>query len=159
MKVSDIMTREPACCTPDDTMKQAAHLMEENDCGCIPIVASGDDNRVIGVVTDRDIAVRGVGRGMKANAQVRDVMTGNVCSCSDDADVSEVERLMAEHQIRRVVVVDNGGRCVGMVAQADLARAAEQGRDVSAEEIGRVVERISEPANDSWQPGVREVIG
>ena len=155
MKVREIMTPDPACCTPDDTIRRAAHLMDEYDCGCIPVVADRDNSAVIGVVTDRDIAVRGVGHGMKANSRVRGVMTSEVCCCSSDADVREVEQLMADHQIRRVVVVDQAGCCVGMVAQADLARAAERGRDVTDSEIGRVVERISEPANESWQPGVR----
>lgn len=155
MKVSDIMTPDPACCGPDDTIKRAAHLMEEHDCGCIPVVESTARQTVVGVVTDRDIAVRGVGYGMKASTLVRNIMTEDACCCSADADVREVEKLMADRQIRRVVVVDDAGCCVGIVAQADLARAAERGDDVSDEEVGRVVERISEPPNVSWQPSIR----
>ena len=155
MKVRDIMTQDPACCSSRDTLEKAAHLMEEFDCGCIPVVEDGEDNVVIGVITDRDIAVRAVGHGLKGDTPVAEVMTEEVCCCSADADLGTVEQLMADRQIRRIVVVDDGGCCVGMVAQADLARAAESNRDVTDEEVGRIVERISEPANESWRPAAQ----
>jgi CBS domain-containing protein len=148
MKAREIMTGDPACCSPDDSIEQAAHLMEEYDCGCIPVV---DDNCAVGVITDRDIAVRGVAHGRAPDARVRELMTDSLCCCGEDADVRAVEQIMQDNQVRRVVITDEAGCCVGIVAQADLARAAGQRRDVSDDEVGRVVERISEPANRRWR--------
>jgi CBS domain-containing protein len=146
MKAQDLMTAGPACCTPDDRAERAAQLMADNDCGSIPVVADRNDSRVVGVLTDRDIAIRGVAKGKGPDTRVRDLMTPDPFCCSTDADVKDVERVMAERQVRRVVVVDGGGRCVGVIAQADLALAAERTQDVSDIEVARVVERISEPA-------------
>src|SRR5690606_15953469 len=127
----------------DDTIERAARLMEENDCGCIPVTGR-DRDEVIGVVTDRDIAVRAVGHGRSTGTAVRDVMTPSPLCCSPVASVEEVEQLMADRQVRRVVVVDDADCPVGMIAQADLARAAEEHRGISSEELAYVVERISE---------------
>jgi CBS domain-containing protein len=145
------MTARPACCTPNDTVERAAHLMEENDCGCIPVVETTDRQNLIGVLTDRDVAIRAIGRGRGADTRVGDVMTTAPCCVSADTDIEQVERVMSDNQIRRVLVTDDDGCCVGIVAQADLARAADRGRDVSDEEVGRVVERISEPGRSEWR--------
>jgi CBS domain-containing protein len=146
MRVKDIMTERPAYCSADDTIEQAARLMEQNDCGCIP-VTEGRDGNLVGVITDRDITVRATGRGRPLSTRVRDVMAASPHCCRADDDVREVERIMSELQVRRVPVIDDAGSCcVGMVAQADLARAAEHRREVTDAEVGRVVERISEPA-------------
>ena len=155
MKAEEIMTRDPACCTPDDTAQEAARLMVENDCGCLPVVEDTETERVVGVVTDRDLAARGLAEGKGADTPVRELMSGNPSCCTPDADVEEVERIMAERQVRRVPVVDVQGCCVGMVAQADLARA---GRGVSDREVGRVVENVSQPTDrpgGESGPGVR----
>jgi CBS domain-containing protein len=146
MKAQDLMTANPACCTPDDTAERVTQLMAENDCGCIPVVADQNDTRVVGVVTDRDIAIRGVAKGKGPDTRVRDLMTLDPFCCPADADLRDVERVMAERQVRRVVVVDGGGRCLGVIAQADLALAAERKQEVSDVEVARVIERISEPA-------------
>ena len=142
MKAEEIMTANPACCTPDDTAERAAGLMEENDCGCIPVVEDQETRKLAGVVTDRDIVVRGVGRGHDASTPVRELMSTDVSCCTPESDTEEVERIMTERQVRRVPVLDEAGCCVGMIAQADLARAAD--REVSDRDIGRVVEGISE---------------
>jgi CBS domain-containing protein len=149
MKAKELMTTNPACCTPDDSAQRVAQLMADNDCGCIPVVAAQNDSRVVGVVTDRDIAVRGVAKGKGPDTRVRDVMTPDPFRCWIDADVADVERVMAERQVRRVVVVDGDGCCVGIIAQADLARAAKRKQDVSDLEVAHVVERVSEPAPTS----------
>jgi CBS domain-containing protein len=146
MKARELMTANPACCTPGDPAQRVAQLMADNDCGCIPVVADQNDTHVVGVVTDRDIAIRGVAKGRGPDTPVRELMTGVPFCCPADADVKEVERVMAERQVRRVVVVDDDGCCVGVISQADLARAAERRQDVSYLEVARVVERISEPA-------------
>ncbi len=146
MKARELMTSDPTCCSPDDPIQRVAQLMAEKDCGCIPVVADGTNSRVIGVITDRDVAVRGVAQGKGPDTRVRDVMTADPFCCALGADVQDVERVMADRQVRRVVVIDDAGCCVGIIAQADLARAAERTRDVSDVELARVVERISEPA-------------
>jgi CBS domain-containing protein len=140
MLARDIMTKDPATCTPSASIQEVARLMKHNDCGCIPIV---DGSRhLVGVVTDRDIAVRGIADGMGASTEVETLMTTNPACCSPDSDIQEVERIMAERQVRRVPITDEEGCCVGIVAQADLA-LAEDGV-ISEGEVGRVVERISE---------------
>ena len=144
MKAQDLMTPCPASCTPDDTARRAALLMSENDCGCLPVVESRNSDRVVGVVTDRDIALRAVARGKGPDTPVRELMTADPECCPADADVEAVEHVMADRQVRRVVIVDGAGCCVGIVSQADLAREADRGRDVSEREVARVVERISE---------------
>jgi CBS domain-containing protein len=136
------MTAEPVCCGPDDTAERAAHLMEQNDCGCIPVVR---DDRVVGVITDRDIAVRGVGHSRSFDTRIGELMTTSPRCCGPDAELREVEQIMSDNQIRRVVIVDDEGCCVGIVAQADLALAAKRDPRVTDAEVGRLVERISEP--------------
>jgi CBS domain-containing protein len=157
MLAKEIMSRDPACCTPTDTLRNAARLMADNDCGCLPVVESADQKRVIGVLTDRDIAIRGVARGKSADSAVNDIMTPSPTCCSPEDDVEDVERIMTERQVRRVPVVAADGRVVGMIAQADLAR---EDRALSDREVGRIVEKISEPTTprntiDRQQPEQR----
>lgn len=147
MRAREIMTESPATVTPDDQARRAAELMAEYDCGCLPVVERG--GRVVGVVTDRDLALRGLAHGKGPDTPVRDLMTAEPECCAADTDVKDVERIMADGQLRRVVVVDADHRCIGMIAQADLARAAENGRGVSDQEVARIVERISEPPSMS----------
>jgi CBS domain-containing protein len=144
MLAKEIMTRDPQCCTPNDTLQIAARLMADFDCGCLPVVERSDRNRVVGVLTDRDIAVRGVARGKTPDSKVNDVMTPSPAFVSPEDDVEVVERIMTEKQVRRVPVVAADGRVVGIIAQADLAR---DDRAASDREVGRIVEKISEPAS------------
>jgi CBS domain-containing protein len=143
MRAQDLMTTEPACCTPNTTVREAAQLMRENDCGCIPVV-EGDSMRLVGVLTDRDVACRCVAEGKSPDTPVRDIMTTNPQSCHPEDDIAAVEQIMIEAQVRRVPVVDAKECCLGMIAQADLALNAEAASD---REVGRVVERISEPGH------------
>jgi CBS domain-containing protein len=145
MRVREIMTKGPACCTADDTVERAAQLMAENDCGMIPVVESGNSGRLVGVITDRDIAVRGVAKGLRAKTSVRDLMTPQPFTCREDAQVDDIERVMSDRQVRRVVIVDDDNHCVGVVAQADIALAAERYADVDDRDVAQMVERISEP--------------
>lgn len=143
MQAQDIMTPNPACCTSHDTAQRAAELMRDSDCGCLPVVDDQESRRIIGVVTDRDLACRGLASGRGPETPVRELMSSEPSCCTPDADVQEVERIMAERQVRRVPVVDEAGCCVGMVAQADLARGS---RGVSDREVARVLEQVSEPS-------------
>ena len=140
MKVREIMTENPACCTPEQTVREAARLMAQNDCGSIPVVEESS-RRLLGVVTDRDLAIRVLAEGRGPDTPVREVMTPDPATCSPDDDVDKVERLMAERQVRRIPVVENG-RVVGVVAQADLALHPSA---VSDREVGHLVEEISQP--------------
>jgi CBS domain-containing protein len=144
MKASDLMTPSPACCTPDDDAQAVARKMLEFDCGSIPVVDERNTGRIIGVVTDRDLACRCLAWGTGPETKVSDIMTREISCCSPEADALEIERVMTERQVRRVPIVDGGGHVVGIVAQADLARAAKQNL-VSDREVGIVVEGISEP--------------
>jgi CBS domain-containing protein len=143
MEAREIMTEKPACCTPDETMQRTAQLMQEHDCGCLPVVEDMQSRRIIGTVTDRDLACRGLAAGKGPDTPVREVMSKDPTCCRPEDDVRDVEQVMADKQVRRVPVVDARGCCVGMVAQADLARHEEV---IGATEVGRMVERISEPA-------------
>lgn len=145
MRVADIMTESPACCSQETTVQEAARLMEQHDCGCLPVV-DGDD-RVVGVVTDRDITCRCVGQGKDAGTPVGEVMTSQVRCCGPGDDVTEVAQVMAEAKVRRLPVVDEGGCCVGMVAQADLARHHDE------RAVGEVVEDVSQPTRSASDAG------
>lgn len=140
MRVSEIMSTEPTCCTPETTAQEASRLMTEQDCGCLPVVDS--DDRLVGVITDRDIACRCVAEGKDPSTPVGEIMTTDAQCCSADDDVAEATATMADTQVRRVPVVDGQGCCVGMVAQADIARSDNA---VPAGDVGEIVERISEP--------------
>jgi len=139
------MTPGPACCTRDTTVQEAAALMRDNDCGSIPVVENTSSNRLIGTVTDRDLAIRGLAAGKGPDILVRDVMTPDPVTCVPEDEVEDLRQVMIERQVRRVPVVDTDGRLVGIVAQADVAR--EDGA-ASDREVGRIVEAISEPRSD-----------
>jgi len=138
----DIMTESPAVCTPETTAQDAARLMQDNDCGSLPVVENRDSMQLIGIVTDRDLALRVLGRGLDPSTPTREAMTRNVSSVKPDDDLDAVERVMSGQQVRRVPVCDDRGRIVGIVAQADLAREL---RSVGSKDFSRVLEKISEP--------------
>jgi len=141
MRVHEIMTERIERCRPDDTLEQAASIMAENDCGSVPVV--GADERVVGVLTDRDglMAAFRQGRGL-SDLKVRDAMSDRLYSCGPDDATDQAERLMREHQIRRLAVVDGEQRLCGMLSLADLARS----QDSSPDEIGRTLGQIVEPS-------------
>jgi len=126
--VNAVMTPIPQCCTPDDSIIEVARVMAQHDVGAVPIVESQDTRRVLGMITDRDIVLRVVAEGRDPNevVSVRDIMTNEIFSVSPEADTLHVEELMKEHQIRRVLVVDEHGAIVGIVTMADLARATDE---------------------------------
>jgi CBS domain-containing protein len=159
MQVQKMMTSKPACVTPEDTARDAARLMKKHNCGCLPVVESQKSMRLVGVVTDRDLAIRGLAEGKGADTPISQLMTRDPSCCSPDTDVSEVERIMSERQVRRVPVVDSEGRCAGIVAQADLALSIDD--VVSDREVAQTVERISEPSHSPRrepEPGLRPAL-
>ena len=144
MKARDLMTPDPAQVTPTDTLQRVSQLMAEHDCGCIPVVNT-DQRAVVGVVTDRDIAIRAVAEGLPPSTPISEIMTSSPDCVGPDDDVDAVERLMSERQIRRIVVVGDAGECLGMIAQADLARAAKRKQEPTPKEMVDVLEKISRP--------------
>ncbi len=144
MRVRDIMTSDPAWCTPESTARDAATLMREHDCGSIPVVQSKEKRNLVGTVTDRDLAIRGLAEGKGPETRVRELMTSSPVTCGPDDEVETVREVMVARLVRRVPVVE-GGALVGIVAQADIAR--EEGA-ASDQEVGRIVEAISEPRGD-----------
>lgn len=140
MTVQEIMTKEPECCTPNTKLQEVASMMARCDCGAIPVVENEDSKSVVGVITDRDIVTRVLAKGENyQQLQASAAMTPSVVTVTPETSVDEAEEAMKSNQIRRLVVVDDEDRCVGILAQADLARHRPEG------ETGDVVEEISEP--------------
>jgi CBS domain-containing protein len=143
MRVSEVMTRQVELTKPDDTIEQAAKLMAKIDAGVLP-VADGD--RLVGMVTDRDIAIRAVAEGKgPRDAKVRDVMTANVKYCFEDEDLDQVAKNMGEIQVRRLPVMNRDKRLVGVVSLGDIAFQA--GKDAS----GKALEGVSRPGGQHSQ--------
>ncbi len=139
MQVKDIMTRDVRAIHVDECLEAAAAGMALLDVGPLPV---HDGEKVVGVITDRDIIVRVVAAGLDPiQARVSDALTPIVVSCFEDQDVRDAERLMEEHQVRRLVVLTRDNRLAGIVSLADLAR-----RTQDEAQIGHVVEAISEPS-------------
>ena len=122
MKVSEMMTRDVATVRPDQTAREAADFMLREDAGSMPVTESG---RLIGIITDRDIAVRGVAKGHGPDTPVSELMSGEVICARVDDNVDEVATKMGQAQVRRLPVVDNDGRLCGIVSLGDLAREAD----------------------------------
>ena len=146
MRVQDVMTKNPASVTPAATAREAAQLMQREDTGVIPVVEEQSSKRLVGIVTDRDIAIRIVAEGKDANTRVSDIMSANrLATCSPNDNVDDVMNAMAKEQVRRIPIVDERGSLLGIVAQADIVRKAD---DTKAE---RTVEDISKPSGKHSQ--------
>jgi len=135
MQVSQIMTPDPDTAQPQDTLQAVAAKMDSGDYGSVPVVEGG---RLVGVVTDRDIAVRAVAQGLGPDTEVSEVMTADPVCVTPDSDVEEAVEIMQDEQIRRLFVTDDDDRLVGVVALADVALEEDEG--LSA----RTLEEISE---------------
>jgi CBS domain-containing protein len=145
MKVKEIMTRGCECIAPQSTLQQAAQRMKALDVGPLPVC---EKDRLVGMLTDRDIVLRAVAEGRDPKAtQVRDVMTPNVTYVFEDQDVAEAAQLMKEKQIRRLVVLNRDKRLVGMLSLSDIAVDTHDERLT-----GATLERISEPAKPRRVP-------
>jgi CBS domain-containing protein len=139
MQLKDLMTRDVEVIHPDATVEQAAEKMEALNVGPLPVC---DGQRLVGMITDRDITVRAVAAGVAPDeARVRDVMTADVTYAFEDQDVREAQQLMQQHQLRRLPILNRDKRLVGIVALGDLAVDTDDARGA-----GETLERISEPA-------------
>lgn len=132
-KCNDIMTKNPACCLSDESVVRAAKLMKAQDVGSIPVVENRLTRILVGIVTDRDLALKIVAEGRDPNAvNVEEVMTRGIVTCYVDDDVQMAVDAMAEHQLRRIPIVDYENRIVGIIAQADIATQIEQPEKTAA---------------------------
>jgi CBS domain-containing protein len=140
MKCSDVMTKNPKACAPTDNVQQAALLMKSEDVGPIPIV--GNNDKLEGIITDRDIVLKVVAEGRDPKTtKLAEVMTTDLITCTLDGDIEETLNLMEDNQVRRIPVVDASGRLVGIISQADIATRLDE-----PEKTAELVEDISKAA-------------
>jgi CBS domain-containing protein len=138
MKVKDVMTKDVATLNPDDTIERAAQLMKQYNVGSIPVC---DSEKVIGMITDRDIAVRSVAQGENGkNQKVREIMSSNPVIINSETDIHDAARIMSERQVRRLPVVENNN-IVGIVAIGDIAVESKL-----VDDAGEALSSISEPS-------------
>jgi len=139
MQCNEIMTVNPECCLPSDSVMKAAQLMKSEDVGPIPIVEDKNGKKLAGIITDRDLAIKVVAEARDPQAtNVAEVMSDHVITCKEHDDVDKALKLMQDHQLRRIPVVDQGDHLLGIIAQADVAT-----RLGSSRATGKVVEQIS----------------
>ena len=142
MKCSEVMTVNPSCCLVTDTVHRAAQLMKSEDVGPIPILDDLESRRLKGIVTDRDIVLKVVAKDLDPNTtRVSEIMTTDVVTCLVNDDAHKAVRLMEEHQVRRIPIVNDNGQLAGILSQADIAtRMKEPGQ------TAEVVKEISQAA-------------
>ena len=142
MKVSEVMTRDVQTVRPDQTAKEAANFMLNNDAGSIPVT---DGDRLVGMITDRDIAVRGVAKGNGPDTPVRDLMSSDCICAREDDNVADVASKMSEAQVRRLPVIDSNERLCGIVSLGDLSR------ETDTDTAGQALEGVSQPGGQHQQ--------
>ena len=147
---SQLMTRDPVCCLASDTVVQAAQSMRREDVGSLPVIDNHLNRNLLGIITDRDIAVKLVADERDARStRAQEVMTRNPVSCRADSDLQVALDAMAGHQVRRLPVVDDANRIVGIISQSDVAtRGSEPAR------TAELVKEISKSASKSSTAGL-----
>ena len=144
MKIREVMSPNPVCCLPTDSAQRVARTMCDHNIGSVPIVIDQDARKLVGVITDRDLCCSVVADGLDPKATaIEKFMTLNPVTCREGENVENCERLMQEHQIRRIPIVDAEDRVIGIVAQADLALKDKP------ERVSKTVAEISKPADPS----------
>jgi CBS domain-containing protein len=143
MIVRETMTPDVRMTTPDQPISAAAKMMADCDCGAIPV---SENDRLVGMITDRDIAVRAIARGKSLDTPIREVMTEGVCYCFEDQEISEVAANMGDIQIRRLPVLNRQKRLVGILSLGDLAM-----RDGQSGQCAETLSQISQPADGHAQ--------
>ena len=139
-KCSEVMTKAPVCCLPTDMVTKAAQLMKRGNVGSIPVIANEQTKKLVGIVTDRDLALEIVAEGRDAKSTtVEAVMTHKVVTCLADEDLQKALDAMGEHQLRRIPVVDSDNTILGIIAQADVAMRVNQ-----PEKTAEMVKEISQ---------------
>jgi CBS domain-containing protein len=121
-KCNEVMTKNPVCCRPDDMVVKVAQLMQSENIGSIPVIENEQTQKLVGIVTDRDLALKIVAKGQDAKStKVEAVMTRQIVTCRTGDDLQMALEAMAEHQLRRIPIVDDDDKIVGIIAQADVA--------------------------------------
>jgi CBS domain-containing protein len=136
MRVSEAMTRDVKVCTPGQTIREVARTMAEIDAGAVPV---GENDRLIGMITDRDIAIRAVAEGKGPDTPVREVMSEHIHYCYDDEEIDDVAQNMGDIRVRRLPVVNRDKRLVGIISLGDVARTE------GGETVGDAVVGVSQP--------------
>jgi CBS domain-containing protein len=140
MQVKDIMTPAPACCTADVALTEVARMLRDHDCGALPVLETNGDYKLVGIITDRDMVVRGLADGSDPlHLTAGDCMSMVLATVTPETSVEDCGKRMEEHHVRRVPVVDDKGECCGIVALADLARHAPP------TQTGKIVRQVSQP--------------
>ena len=140
MKCNEVMTKNPVCCLPNDNVVKAAQLMKRADIGSIPIIENEQTKKLVGILTDRDLALKIVAEERDSQStKVEEVMTRKVVTCQKDDDLQKALDLMAENQLRRIPVIDSGNGIIGIIAQADVATRLDK-----PEKTAAMVKEISE---------------
>src|SRR2546423_7151551 len=149
MRIRHVMTKDPSCCVPSDSAVRAAKIMRDERAGIVPIIENEQSQRIIGVVTDRDLCMNVVAEGRDpATVTVQECMTTKVVTCSPDDSIEKVTELMRENQIRRVPVVNDGGELQGIVALADVV---ERG-NVKTTQTHETLKQVSAPTDAPSKP-------
>jgi CBS domain-containing protein len=132
-KCNEVMTKNPVCCLPDDMVAKVAQLMQSENIGSIPVIENEQTQKLVGIVTDRDLALKIVAKGHDVKStKVEAVMTRQVVTCRAGDDLQKALDAMAEHQLRRIPIVDNDNKIVGIIAQADVATRVNQPEKTAA---------------------------
>ncbi|HYD79972.1 MAG TPA: CBS domain-containing protein [Paucimonas sp.] len=147
MRVADAMTRDVQLASPDENLIDAARMMADCDCGVLPV---GENDRLVGMITDRDIVVRGLAQGKDGDTKIREVMSQDVKYCFEDDDVAEVARNMGDLQVRRLPVVNQDKRLTGILSLGDIAHHTDE-----TQSAAEALCHISEPASMHTSTGQR----
>ncbi len=141
MKIcEDVMTPKPVCCLPTDNLMMVAQLLKSENIGSLPVIENNETQKLIGIITDRDLALRIIGEGRDAKStRVEAVMTRKVVTCRADDDVQRALDAMSDHQLRRIIVVDSVNKVLGIISQADVATRVNQ-----SEKTAEMVKEISQ---------------
>jgi CBS domain-containing protein len=132
-KCNEVMTKNPVCCVPSDLVSKAADLMKNNHIGSIPVIENEQNQKLIGIITDRDLTLRIVAEGLDAKStKVETVMTRKVITCLAEDDLQKALDAMSENQLRRMPIVDDENKIIGIIAQADVATRVDHPKKTAA---------------------------
>lgn len=144
MKVREMMTPDPVCCTPEDSAQKVATMLRDQNIGSMPVVLDRSSSTLVGMITDRDLCCSLVANGEDPRrTKIDRVFSMEPVSCRDGENLASCEQLMQQHQLRRIPVVDGGGRCIGIVSQADLALKEKP------EKVSKTITEISKPVPEA----------
>ena len=144
MKVRDVMTPDPVCCIPEDTAQKVARILRDQNVGSVPVVLDQQSHKLVGIITDRDLCCGLIAEGLDPKTtRIEQFVSLNPVTCRDGENINECEMLMQQHQIRRIPVVDGREKCIGIVAQSDLALHEKP------EKVSQTLAEISKPVSSA----------